>query len=122
MKHAFALLCVAATTTITPPAHACSCAIDISLAERVEAASAVLTREVLSRTTVGCTSREVHCCVRVDRQWKGDDGSEVQLTTSTDETSCGVELDVGESYLFFLFFFFFSTASTTSVSAPASCR
>lgn len=80
------------------PAYACSC-VPSTVKQSLKRAEAVFVGTVTERSEGG---REIVYKVRAKTAYKGDVDYSVNVSTSTDEATCGLDnLSVDEDYLFF---------------------
>ncbi len=89
-----------------PSACACSCAVR-SIAEHYTEADVVFTGLIIAgedpdagQPTMS-SAREVRYRITVDRVFKSDLPAEVWLASAAEGASCGLEVEVGRTYLFF---------------------
>lgn len=92
----FVLFLVLPLSFSVPKAQACSCIIPGTPQEELEASSAVFAGKVLSKTGAGYGYRVTF---EVSEAWKGVEYSEVDVETGFGGGDCGVNFEIGKSYL-----------------------
>lgn len=90
--------CAAGAGFLPQPVSACSCALPAPVPEALAASGAVFSGTVRSSRTEGDARVFV---VDVLRVWKGGLARQVEVTTLRWGSMCGIELQVGESYLIY---------------------